>query len=176
MEYWYDVSAWTEETTAPDVTQLPPSWQARITKHKRLDKAKEAAFAYCLLAKLVEQQVGCLPAIGMEAQGKPDFVDQPTLHFSISHTKGCAMVAVATVPIGVDVERIRPVSAHLMERVGQTNDVDDFFQTWVNREAQGKCLGLGITATGQVPGDTQAITMVPTQAPVGYKTALAMLV
>lgn len=85
------------------------------------------------------------------------------------------MVAVATVPVGVDIEHIRPVSNRIMARVGQTEDLEVFFQIWVNREAQGKCLGTGITATGQVLGTVEPIIMVSVEAPDGYKTALAVL-
>ena len=57
----------------------------------------------------------------------------------MSHTAGAVLVGLADEPLGVDIEHIRPVS--------QLADVDtreDFFRSWVRREARAKRSGDGV--------------------------------
>lgn len=176
MAYQYQIITWTEQSPAPGIAHLPQTWQERLRKHALANKRKEAIFAYDLLGKLVAKQLGYLPELAVAEQGKPYFPQESGVYFSVSHTKDGAMVAVATVPIGVDLERIRPISTYTMQRVGHTDTIDAFFQTWVEREAQGKCLGTGISPTGQVLKTEKPLAMQTIEAPQGYKAALAMLV
>ena len=46
--------------------------------------------------------------------------------------------------MGVDIEKIRPVSRPAMERVGDGTTEEAFFRSWVRREARTKCSGAGI--------------------------------
>ena len=43
--------------------------------------------------------------------GKPVLQDHPHLHFSLSHSGEWAVCALSDTPVGVDVERIRPIDA-----------------------------------------------------------------
>ena len=71
----------------------------------------------------------------------------PDFHFSLSHTDGAVCVAVSRYPVGVDIEKIRPVRQGLYSRVltdcemkciGQMNAIErsDFFLcAWVKKES-----------------------------------------
>lgn len=60
------------------------------------------------------------------ADGKPELASERRLHFNVSHTDGVAAIAVATVPVGVDVES---------ERSSETaNGLVDRFFSPVERE------------------------------------------
>ena len=85
------------------------------------------------------------PEIAAGAQGKPHFPDWPAVHFNLSHTAGAAAAALSDTPVGVDIERIRPVSGvRTMQRLAGTEVPVEFFQSWVRREARVKRTGSGI--------------------------------
>ena len=95
-----------------------------------------------------------LPRIEVDELGKPFFPDHPDTHFSLSHTAGAAAAALADMPVGVDIERVRPVSVRAMERIAGVRTEAAFFRSWVRREARVKRTGSGI------------VTMMRTEAPL----------
>ncbi len=60
----------------------------------------------------------------------------------------------ADTPVGVDIERVRPVSVRAMERIAGVRTEAAFFRSWVRREARVKRTGSGI------------VTMMRTEAPL----------
>jgi 4'-phosphopantetheinyl transferase len=98
-----------------------------------------------------------------DAQGKPHLASRAgasTLCFSLSHSGECALLAVTKDrDVGVDVERIRPVSAwreiaarYFSKREREAlwslpNDrtLEAFFQGWTRKEAYSKALGRGVS-------------------------------
>jgi 4'-phosphopantetheinyl transferase len=118
-----------------------------------------------------------------DARGKPRLAfpaDAPTLCFSLSHSGEFALCAVTEDrDIGVDIERIRPVSAwreiavryftkdeqETLSSFPQDRTLEAFFQGWTRKEAYSKALGKGVSqrwvqfsvslmpgATDEVPG------------------------
>lgn len=103
-------------------------------------------------------------------------------HFNVTHTDDIALIAVAKVDVGIDIERkkrsIRNVTAILQRRLSNTeqalvlqnarafesktdanyNEIlhSQFIQMWVRKEAHAKCIGTGIAqgfATFQIVQD-----------------------
>ena len=58
-----------------------------------------------------------LPALTYNKYGKPAFAEHPEVQFNLSHTRGAVLVGIHDRPIGVDIERIRPVSERTMQRL-----------------------------------------------------------
>ncbi len=91
-------------------------------------------------------------------------------YFNISHSHGLVACAVAEVPVGIDVEKIRPISPRLLrilspaERESVRCD-EDFFRLWTLKEAL-RIDGDSVACT--VPG--YAFSVLP--APEGYAAAL----
>lgn len=107
-------------------------------------------------------------------------------YFNISHSHGLVACAVAEVPVGIDVEKIRPVPPRLLrilspaERESVRCDAD-FFRLWTLKEALIKCRGgvlgqirhvhfdlSGSSIICSVPG--YSFSLLP--APEGYAAAL----
>lgn len=122
---------------------LPPRRRARLERQKNGGKALEALAAYWILRRALEEQYhwsGALPPMAWTEGGKPFFLQAPTVHFSLSHTPGGVLIGLSAAPIGVDLERTRPVHPRLLARTGCTG-AEDFVASWVRREARAKRLG-----------------------------------
>lgn len=113
----------------------------------------------------------------MNKYGKP-FAKGLPIEFNISHSGNIVVCAVDNMPVGIDVEQIRPVNVEVIHRIccsdelkyifGQTTYDTDcaidhnpetlarFFEIWTAKEAYCKCLGTGITDLKLI--NTQALT------------------
>ena len=90
---------------------LPPERQDRI-------KTSEPLCACALLCRALHELYGLedLPQLSYGEHGKPYFASHPDVHFSLSHTRGAALLAVHNEPIGADIECLRPVSGAMRDR------------------------------------------------------------
>jgi len=89
--------------------------------------------------------------------GKPAFPNGGNLHFNISHSGQWAVCALANVPVGVDVERLRKVNPALAERFFAPDEVaalkalspemqtEKLIQLWTLKESFLKAIGRGLT-------------------------------
>lgn len=89
--------------------------------------------------------------------GKPTFSAKDNLHFNISHSGQWVVCAIATVPVGVDVEHLRKVNPGLAERFFSPDEVaalkalppesqaEKFIQLWTLKESFLKSIGRGLT-------------------------------
>ena len=85
------------------ITDAQPARPART-------KAHGSAWGVSLLAYAVRAVWGIdLPETAELPGGKPYFPACPQLHFSVSHTRTAALVAVSAAPVGADVEQVRPL-------------------------------------------------------------------
>lgn len=87
-----------------------------------------------------------IPELSYNKYGKPYFADYPEVHFNLSHTRGAVLVGIHDHPLGVDIERIRPVSERTMQRLAGTASEREFFESWTRRESRSKWSGTGLAA------------------------------
>ena len=142
-----------EEETAL-LASLPPQWRQRAERSRDPSLRRDRLLAYGLLALALREQYGisALPDIAAGKNGKPFFLDRPEIFFSISHTRGAALVGVHDASIGVDVEHLRPIGKRTMERLGKGMTEEEFLRVWVRREARAKRSGAGLAeAMGREP-------------------------
>lgn len=136
----------TERESERLLALLPPQRRERLLRVKDPERRREPLCAYLLLQLALWETYGWkkLPEMSTTSQGKPLFPEHPDVHFNLSHTGGAVMVGVSDQPIGVDIERIRPVSLRSMQRLAGVSTEEAFFQCWVRREARAKRSGTGV--------------------------------
>lgn len=169
--------ALTEQEEASALALLPPERRARLMRVQSAQRRMEPLCAYLLLRVALRQRYGWqeLPEMERSAAGKPFFPDWPQVHFNLSHTDGAVLAGVGETPVGVDIQRIRPVRQQAMQRIAGADEEQAFFQSWVRREARTKCTGEGIASMmrGEPPlreGERyHALTTFP-----GYAAGLAV--
>ena len=102
--------------------------------------------------------------LAREAGGRPFVQGAERLFFSLSHTGGVALIAVADSAIGVDVERVRrvpraaaiarrvlhPDTVALLETLPRPEFAATFLDAWTQREAHVKAVGGGLFRTADV--------------------------
>ena len=74
---------------------------------------------------------------------KPRF-DTDVVHFNLSHSDGVLLVGISHTPIGVDIERIRPIDYKKFAFLN-AEDEQDFFEKWTQMESYLKFTGEGIS-------------------------------
>ncbi|HHW25224.1 MAG TPA: hypothetical protein PK778_04190 [Bacillota bacterium] len=120
------------------ITKLKPSEKPHDAAMRALDKA---IFELC--GKRATDY-----KIDKTRLGKPFFADCEKIKFSLSHSGEYAAAAVADMEVGVDIERVRPVSARVVQRflsgiVAGSSD-EDIIEAWCKKESYGKFVGTGL--------------------------------
>lgn len=137
--------------------------KARVDRYKRSDDKKRSLLAHMLLKKLMSEN-NINDTLMFEKNGRPVFEDSEYF-LSLSHSGDVAFSAVSKTQIGIDVEKIRPVSLSLINRVcvdeekayvlgdlllSNEKEICDadvlkrFFEIWTAKEAYFKMKGSGI--------------------------------
>ena len=111
---------------------------------RRAERARQFLLSRALLTFAWKESLGSHtpPVLGKRETGQPYFPSLPERFLSISHTEGAALLALADTPVGVDIERIRPVPPRLGRSFPGTEE--SFWQCWTALEAAAKRDGRGI--------------------------------
>lgn len=161
-----DTSAWED---------LTGSEQQRAFRYRSAQAQAQFVLCRSALRRWLGACLGVCPAhvpLTTNANGKPhlhpavregDGREATLLHFNVAHTLGKGLIAFARHPVGIDVERIRPVenAEGLMHRyfspsecvLWQKSCMDDradvFFRLWTGKEAVVKAVGRSLAAIGE---------------------------
>ncbi|NML64818.1 4'-phosphopantetheinyl transferase superfamily protein [Hymenobacter sp. RP-2-7] len=142
---------------APHV--LPPPELARAGRYLQAADRQRFLVVRAALRVLLGHLTGQLAAaveFAQSATHKPQLRGNAQLHFSVSHTRRWALLAVATQPVGVDVEEISSTfdftsvldfSCSAAERqviARSPHPYQQFYQLWTRKEAFVKATGQGI--------------------------------
>ena len=86
---------------------------------------------------------------------KPGFLNPGALHFSISYTTDAAAVLISPVPVGLDLEKLRPHRMRFKDNLGtpaelarlrqSPEDLPLFYEFWTRKEAWLKFTGEGLS-------------------------------
>lgn len=157
--------------------------EVRVYTIETGDRGRVRELTRAILARLT----GTRPeAIVLDAApgGKPTLRNDPGLHFSVSHTRDVALVAVTRVaPVGVDVERIRPVlhAAGVLRRLfgeaeaaavmAAEDGESRFMRIWTRGEATVKVRGASVW---DMATPDPSVTVAMLDVPGGYAAAVAV--
>ena len=127
---------------------MPDERRKRLERLPREELRDEPLCAYAVLYMATRAMCGwkVMPEMRYSKYGKPEFADHPEVQFNISHTRRAVLVGLHDEPLGVDIEKLRPVSESTMERTAGTRSRQEFFESWVRREARVKWSGAGISS------------------------------
>lgn len=165
--YWADVSR-----LKPDASDYALSdYRREKLRRLRPESARRESIGAELLLRLALAELRpdqpWPPRITTGEQGKPGW-DVEGLYFSLSHSGGIAVCAVADLPVGVDVQAPCACREALARRffapaeqaaLAEAEDRDEAFgRIWCRKEAYLKALGMGMTiplgsfsAVGETP-------------------------
>lgn len=154
---------------------LPPRRRQRLPVLPRRQAEPLCAYGLLRLALWERHGVRELPAIALSNHGKPYFPAFPQLHFSISHTEGAALVGLSDAPVGVDVEKVRPVGPRLKALLGKVETDGEALRRWTCREAHAKRTGQGLAEAMQAQLHMEAgETCRCVEAAQGYAAAFSV--
>ncbi len=144
------------------LARLPRSLRERLAQKAPM-KRDDSLCAYAVLQFALHDLRGweMLPGMAYSEHGKPYFPPHPDVSFSLSHSGGCVLVGVHDRPLGVDIERLRPVRTERLRRALGAETELDFWQRWTEYES--RCKRRGISAAvkrdlllSPVPGERVA--------------------
>lgn len=143
MLYWdRPLTAVEEALLLPALPASRRDGIARLSPEKR----QQRLLAYALLRSVLEAAgLPCDAELAYKAGGRPYLTEYPGIFCSLSHTQGAALAGISMEPLGVDIERIRPVSRRMLDASG-TETAEAFFSLWVRREAEAKHRGQGVSS------------------------------
>ena len=138
----------TAEETETFMRILPDERRERLLQVPREELRQEPLCAYAILFMAVHSLRGWkkLPRMAYNRYGKPEFAEHPDLQFNLSHTRNAVLVGLHDEPLGVDIERLRPVSERSMQRIAGAATRQEFFESWVRRESRVKWSGTGLSS------------------------------
>ena len=146
--------------------RLSPSRKARIDRLRREEDKLRSLASELLVYRLLETHYGISSTqLHCKDNGQP-YLSDCGLHVSISHCGKALACAVSDSPVGIDIERIRPMDLRIcrhvcvpeemnyllantqMTELGACSDpviLRRFFEIWTAKEAYYKKCGTGIT-------------------------------
>ena len=144
--------------------QLSPSRKVYIDRLRRQEDKHRSLAAELLILDLLEKYYGITSAtLHRKDSGEP-YLTGCDLHISISHSDEMVAGVVSHVPVGIDIERIRPIKLSMCRHVCTPEEtaylqadtdpsercqdpiiLERFFEIWTAKEAYFKKCGTGIT-------------------------------
>ena len=136
----------TDEETETFLRIMPEERRERLLRMPREELRHEPLCAYAILYMATRAIYGwkALPKMSYNKYGKPEFEGYPNVQFNLSHTRRAVLVGIHDEPLGVDIEKLRPVSERSMQRIAGTASRQEFFESWVRRESRSKWNGAGL--------------------------------
>ena len=167
--YKYDIRDLTAADYGKWYAVMSEEKQARVDCFRFTDDKKRSVAGEMLARTAIAEWCGTsAESIVFERTetGKPYAKDLP-VWFNISHSGDMVVCAVDERPIGIDIEKIRPIDLKLAKRICTDEELNylfahapteqdfvyttdqglltRFFQLWTAKEAYGKCTGVGVS-------------------------------
>lgn len=124
---------------------LSQSRKAHIDRLKTSEARKRSLMGEGLIRRLLKDN-GIEAKVERAESGKPYLKNCP-YYISISHSDEAVVAAISEKPVGIDIERLRPVSERLIKRAAMAHEAEyimeasgeerdrRFFEIWTMKEA-----------------------------------------
>ncbi len=134
--------------------------QARIKRFLRWEDAHRALFADILIRNIIIEKTNLKNneiVFSYNDYGKPFIINPDNFFFNVSHSGIWIVCAIDNMPIGIDVEHIRPIDFAISERFFSDEEHSDlikkkeseklsyFYTLWTLKESYIKALGMGLS-------------------------------
>lgn len=167
--YKYDIRNLTDAEYSKWHSLMSKDKQIRVDRFRFTDDKKRTICGEMLARKAIAEWCGTTPesiSFGIKEHGKP-YAKALPVEFNISHSGDMVVCAVDDKPIGIDIEKIRPIDLTVAKRIctdeellylfghnpeeqyftytTDTEILTRFFKLWTAKEAYGKCIGTGLS-------------------------------
>ncbi len=135
--------------------------QVKINRFRRYEDAQRSLFAELLLRNVLCLKLN-IPnesiAFGQNEYGKPFISNFTGVHFNLSHSHDWVVCAVSDMPVGIDIEVVKPIDLDIAKRFFSAGEyenlvskkeherVQSFFEYWTLKESYIKAWGRGLSA------------------------------
>lgn len=161
---------------AAEYARLPAWRRGRCDAFRFPADKRRSVAAWVLLRNILAERGE--DADGLEVveneSGKPAFASRPEVQFNLSHAGEMVMVAVASVPVGCDVEEVAPLREGVTEACLTPGELvrlaaepegllrdRAFCAMWVRKESYVKACGSGLST------DLKSFSVLPGEEPLG---------
>lgn len=166
--YKYDIRDLTDFEYFKWYSLMSEDKQHRVDRFRFTDDKKRTVAGEMLARKAIAEWCGITHesiSFGIKEYGKPYAKDLP-VEFNISHSGDMVVCAIDDKPIGIDIEKIRPIDLAVAKRIctseellylfdrtpteqdftytTDTKILTRFFELWTKKEAYGKHFGYGL--------------------------------
>ena len=170
--YQYNIRVLSDESYIRYYSLMSEEKKRRVDRFRFEDDKKRTVVGEMLARRAISEWCGVpKESIVFEttAHGKP-YAKDLNVEFNIGHSADMVVCIVDDNPVGVDIEKIRPVDLNTAKRIfseeeiryifGCIPDVEDynhylndtvlqrFFELWTKKEAYGKLVGTGLFSEG----------------------------
>ena len=154
MMVWHycDTALFSKEELRLAYAQLTPARKAHIDRFRREADRTRSLAGEILVKKLLREHYGIEDGILDRKENGQPYLQNSDLYVSISHCDQMVACAVSETPVGIDIEKIRPIDEKLCLRVCTEQELayvrdsqERFFEIWTGKEAYFKKCGTGIT-------------------------------
>jgi 4'-phosphopantetheinyl transferase len=192
--YQYNIRVLSDESYTHYYSLMSEEKKQRVDRFRFDDDKKRTIVGELLARRAISKWCGVSEeSIVFEttANGKP-YAKNLNVEFNISHSADMVVCVVDDKPVGVDIEKIRPVDLNTAKRIfreeeiqyifGCTSNTDNynhylndvvlqrFFELWTKKEAYGKLVGMGLFT------EINATATVKTWTENGYCISIAISV
>ena len=154
--YYADIKALTDDSMWTKAEQI--LCQTRISKIEkcRQKEDKMRGLAVGLLLEYGLRQHGLsqkMVHFTLQKNGKPGLLEQPGLHFNLTHSSDYAAAVFSEVEVGIDLEHFRENGEKIAARffseeeqafLRERKDASSFTRIWTRKESYVKATGLGM--------------------------------
>ena len=178
--YKYDIREMTDAEFHNWYAMMSAEKQKRVDRFHFTDDKKRTVAGEMLARKAISQRCGvsaeCISF--MTGENDKPYAENLSVEFNISHSGDFVVCAVSDRPVGIDIERVRPIDLKIAKKIctpdemqylfghipsedelGITEDreiLERFFSLWTQKEAYGKCTGEGLFHKSKKSGITEA--------------------